>query len=98
MEIVTGIYPYSMMLSVFTPIDRSSHPQSLKATMSVKEWCGQVFTQLNLEENAYKVRWFSYFEQDGDGESSLEKTWLEDELWNTTGMRAGTRSFTFATP
>jgi hypothetical protein len=79
---VTGIYPYSMMLSVFTPTDRSSVSTSLKATMSSQEWCGQVFTQLNLRNNKYQIQSFSYFENEGDQSIDLKLNWLEDELWN----------------
>ena len=79
---VTGVYPYSMMLSVFTPTDRSSFSTTLKATMSSQEWCGQVFTQLNLRNNKYQIQSFSYFENEGDQSIDLKLNWLEDELWN----------------
>ncbi len=79
---VTGIYPYSMMLSVFTPISRNQSPNTLKATMSSQEWCGHVFSQMNLAANKYSVESYSYFEQEGDLKFSLDKTLLEDELWN----------------
>lgn len=78
----TGIYPYSMMLSVFTPVSRNEFPHTLKTTMSSQEWCGHVFTQMNLKENEFKVKSYSYFEQDGDANISLKKTLAEDELWN----------------
>ncbi len=79
---ITGIYPYSMMLSVFTPISRNQFPNTLKATMSSQEWCGHVFTQLNLKNKKYNVQSNSYFEKEGDENSQLKATWLEDELWN----------------
>ena len=79
---ITGIYPYSMMASVFTPVDREEHPNTFKAVMSAQEWCGQVFTQLNLRGDEYQVNSFSYFEQEGDAKLSLKKTLLEDEIWN----------------
>ncbi|MBK5277940.1 MAG: hypothetical protein JJE09_03650 [Bacteroidia bacterium] len=79
---VTGIYPYSMMLSVFTPVLRSQFPNSLKGTMSSQEWCGQVFNQLTLKGNKYNVSAFSYFENEGDENLTLENAILEDELWN----------------
>lgn len=78
----TGIYPYSMMLSVFTPIDDHQNSHTLKATMSAQEWCGQVYSQMNLTGNKYAVNSFSYFEQEGDQEFKIEATLLEDELWN----------------
>jgi hypothetical protein len=81
-KFTTGIYPYSMMLSVFTPVNRNVFPNTLKATMSSQEWCGHVFTQMNLGANEFDVKSFSYFEQEGDVTSSINKTLMEDELWN----------------
>jgi hypothetical protein len=79
---ITGIYPYSMMLSVFTPVNRHKDPASVKATMSSQEWCGQVYTQVNLRGNRYAIKSHSYFEQEADERFSLRQALLEDELWN----------------
>ena len=79
---ITGIYPYSLMLSVFTPVDREREPASLKVTMSSQEWCGQVYTQVNLRGNRYAVKSHSYFEQEADEQFSLRQALLEDEIWN----------------
>src|SRR5690606_24963330 len=81
-KFVTGIYPYSLMLSVFTPTNRKKEPASLKATMSSQEWCGQVYTQVNLRGNRYVVKSHSYFEQEADDQFSVRQALLEDELWN----------------
>lgn len=62
----TGIYDYSMMTSVFTPIAIEQYPHTLKTTTSVQEWCGHTFTQFNLKGNKYEVKEFSYFESEGD--------------------------------
>lgn len=78
----TGVYPYSMMTSVFTPVDRKTQPNTLKVTTSSQEWCGHTFTQLELADSNYNAQLHSYFESEGEQELSLEKTWLEDELWN----------------
>ena len=78
----TGIYPYSMMASIFTPVNREESPNTLKASMSVQEWCGHVFTQLNLRGDKFNVNSYSYFEQEGDANFSLQRTLLEDEIWN----------------
>ncbi len=75
----TGIYPYSIMTSTFNPINDSRH--ALKIANSVQEWCGQTYLQLNNESN-FEIKAHSYFESEADQELSLEKTWLEDELWN----------------
>jgi len=78
----TGIYPYSMMQSTFTPVDRYNYPNTVKTTMSSQEWCGHVFTQVNLEKNKYDIESFSYFESEGDEKYSVDKVMLEDEIWN----------------
>lgn len=77
----TGVYPYSMMLSVFKPIDIAAAPHPFKVTASSQEWCGHTFTQIDLEKDAYKAKLFSYFESEGDHEKKLPLTWMEDELW-----------------
>lgn len=79
-DFVTGIYPYHMMLSAFTPTKEKS--QGLKFTSSVQEWCGQSFTQLNLNgQDSYSGKLFSYFEKEGDQSISLTGM-AEDDLWN----------------
>jgi hypothetical protein len=79
---VTGIYPYSMMLSAFTPVSRNQYPNSLKFTMSSQEWCGHVFTQVNLKKDNYGVDSYSYFEQEGDTHFTLKTSLAEDEIMN----------------
>ncbi|MAN59311.1 MAG: septum formation inhibitor Maf [Flavobacteriaceae bacterium] len=78
-DFVTGIYPYHIMTSVFSPLDRNGH--AIKVTNSTQEWCGQTYTQLNNRKD-YDVVSHSYFEGEADMEFSLEKTWLEDEIWS----------------
>jgi len=78
----TGIYPYSMMESVFTPLDQNNYPNSLKATTSSQEWCGHTFSQLNLKRNKYHFSGKSYFESEGDEEVDVNKSLLESELFN----------------
>ncbi len=75
----TGIYPYSMMLSTFTPLDQKQG--LIKSTFSSQEWCGQVFGQLNEKNGAYKLLMHSYFEKEGDQTAQLQKVVTEDELW-----------------
>jgi hypothetical protein len=78
----TGIYPYSMFLSSFTPIgnDVSAHP--LKISASIQEWCGHVFMQMNQRANQYEIEQYSYFETEGDQKLTLPIDWCEDELFN----------------
>jgi len=75
----TGIYPYSIMTSVFNPIYKKSH--ALKISNSVQEWCGQVYMQLNNRKE-FEFISHSYFQGEADESKTLEKNWLEDELWN----------------
>ena len=80
----TGIYDYSIMSSIFSPVDGSP---ALKTTCTVQDWCGQVFFQTNLEKSGIRARSFSYFETEGDTDLRLPVTLLEDELW--TKVRLG---------
>lgn len=77
----TGIYDYSMMTSVFQPLDRKQFPHALKVTTSSQEWCGHTYSQLNYRNGKYDVLGHSYFEAEADETMSLEGTWLEDEFW-----------------
>lgn len=80
-KFVTGIYPYSMMTSVFTPVEIASGPATLKVSTSSQEWCGHTYTQLNLRDGRYHVEEHSYFEDEGDREGKIDRTMLEDEVW-----------------
>ena len=77
----TGIYPYSMMTSTFTPMQLAPNSHALKITSTSQEWCGQTFMQINNRERDFSVELRSYFESEGDENFTLKKTWLEDELW-----------------
>lgn len=77
----TGIYDYSMLQSIFTPIDWKKDPRSLKTTASSQEWCGHTFAQFNLEGKNWRLREFSYFEKEADIDLKLPAALLEDELW-----------------
>lgn len=78
----TGIYPYSMMLSAFTPVDDYNYPYTLKATTSSQEWCGHTFNQYNWNGTGYDLKGFSYFESEGDYYMEAKVDFLQDELWN----------------
>lgn len=79
----TGVYPYTVMTSAFSPVDRDRHPRTLKITTSVQEWCGHAFVQLNLQDDQYHVQQYSYFESEGDRNEELEAVITEDEIWTT---------------
>ena len=75
----TGIYPYSVMTSIFTPVNTKNN--ALKVSHSMQEWCGQVYMQLNNRKD-FEIDLHSYFEGEADHSFKLEKTWLESDLWN----------------
>jgi hypothetical protein len=75
----TGVYPYSLMTSVFHPIQNVSSP--LKITSSSQEWCGNTFTQWNQGPVGWKMNLFSYFQKEGDMNLDLEEGYHEDGLW-----------------
>ena len=86
-KFTTGIYDYSLFTSVFTPINTRNDqppvfPNTLKISTSAQEWCGHSYLQLNYANNAYHVTGKSYFEKEVAEDYEVEKTWLEDELWN----------------
>ena len=76
----TGIYPYSLMTSVFSPVDFQKY-RTLKVSSSTQEWCGNTFSQLNFKNNTYEALIRSYFEEEGDQNITVKGTWLEDEIW-----------------
>ncbi|MEO1434300.1 MAG: hypothetical protein AAFV80_02105 [Bacteroidota bacterium] len=78
----TGIYPYSMMLSAFTPIDRANDGPSMRVTCTSQEWCGHTFTQLDYRNKAFEMMDFSYFPSEGDRSTKLSAEYTEDELFN----------------
>jgi hypothetical protein len=75
----TGIYDYSMMQSVFTPLEGGA---TVKTTCTVQDWCGHVFSQFNIQpDGSYRAREYSYFESEGDTELNIKGAMLEDGLW-----------------
>ena len=93
-KFLTGIYPYSMMMSTFTPVSYDKYPHAFKVTTSSQEWCGHTWMQLNLDDENYRLQGFSYFESEGDVDYDFSKVLLEDELWtrirlNPAGLPIG---------
>ena len=78
-KFLTGVYPYSLMTSTFSPVDNDIHP--LKITFSSQEWCGNTFMQLNNRKK-FEIDFYSYFESNSDKKLSLEKNILENSFWN----------------
>ncbi|MFW6224721.1 MAG: hypothetical protein ACOC4B_00465, partial [Bacteroidota bacterium] len=80
-KFITGMYPYSVMASVFTPVHQKQNNPTMKITAASQEWCGHTFTQMNRIEDGYKGHLFSYFEKEGDQEFILKNAMPEDEIW-----------------
>ena len=78
----TGIYPYSIMASIFSPVDLQKYPLPLKISTSTQEWCGNVYTQMNLQKDQYRVILHSYFEKEGDQDFEIKRAIPEDAIWN----------------
>ena len=83
LRFTTGIYDYSLMGSVFTPISLEKRLPALKDNMSAQDWCGHSFLQLNYKDKRYTLKQFSYFGREGDKEEKInEEALLEDDLFN----------------
>lgn len=87
----TGIYPYSLMTSVFSPVQgyklgATSYAAGtpLKVSFGSQEWCGTMYHQLNRTAAGITSQKRSYFESEGDTETSLDTpgtTLFADELF-----------------
>lgn len=76
---LTGIYPYQIMTSTFSWI---KNPEPLaKISLSMQEWCGHSYLQVNNREELEFIR-HSYFEGEADQELVLGKIATEDGLIN----------------
>ncbi len=86
---LTGIYPYSVMTSVFSPVDTRRYPRPLKVSNSVQEWCGHVYGQFTYQDNRYRYESHSYFEKEADETFDLEDAILEDDIWVRIRLNPG---------
>ncbi|MDP3274364.1 MAG: hypothetical protein Q8Q09_04165 [Deltaproteobacteria bacterium] len=64
----TGIYPYSLLTSVFCPSDVYGRERfsPAKITLSAQEWCGHVFAGVWPDQDAFLQRAMSYFASEGE--------------------------------
>lgn len=64
----TGVYPYSVLTSVFAPVDawRDERFAPVKITLSVQEWCGHVFHAVWPGDDRYVSQVLSYFASEGE--------------------------------
>ena len=77
----TGIYPYTIMTSTFTPVVPPRAPV-LKVSTTVQEWCGQAYTQLNRRGGKLQAVVHSYFQGEADQNLTLPDATLEDGMWS----------------
>lgn len=82
----TGIYPYSVMTSVFSPVDDWGRArfQPTKLTLTSQEWCGNVFHGVWPGPTRFRSELHSYFAGEGDDTSVVDtpkQTLYEDALF-----------------
>lgn len=82
----TGIYPYSIMLSTFLPLEENAH--SLKVSASTQEWCGHTYMELNRSDNN-QIDIRSYFEGESVSDLQEDVVHLEDDLWSLIRLDPG---------
>ncbi len=80
-KFITGIYPYSILMTAASPVDVAKHPLPITVATSCQEWCGHTFTQLNLERGKFAMTEHSYFPGEGDQSATLEGALPEDAIW-----------------
>jgi hypothetical protein len=86
MNFRTGIYPYSVMTSVFSPVGSSGRERFAPAKISftAQEWCGHVFQMVTPRIDAFDNTIRSYFSWEGDRDETIETmpfTLYEDALY-----------------
>jgi hypothetical protein len=64
----TGIYPYSLLTSVFAPVDGylPTRFAPVKITLTAQEWCGHVFHGVWPDALGYESQLLSYFASEGE--------------------------------
>ena len=85
-KFTTGLYDYTIMSSVFTPVKVKDFPQTLKVATTTQEWCGHTYQQLNFLDGLYKNTLHSYFENEADQTTEVAYAILEDELFSRIRM------------
>jgi hypothetical protein len=88
-KFLTGIYPYSILMSTASPLDVNRHPLPLKVATSAQEWCGHTYTQLNHKGSKYAMTLHSYFPGEADQEKELDGILPEDAIWTRIRLAPG---------
>ena len=81
----TGIYPYSVMTSVFAPVEAQGAERfaPAKIAMSAQEWCGHVYERVIPAPGSFASEVRSYFHAEGDRDTTVKTpagTLYEDAL------------------
>ena len=77
-KFLTGIYPYSIMTSIFSRLGQNL--PLIKTSTSIQEWCGQTYLQINRRKTL-EITGHSYFEEEADEMFNLKNDLTEEELW-----------------
>lgn len=83
----TGIYDYSVMTSVFAAVEKRKNIPlfgTMKVSLTSQEWCGNVFELLKRQNKLFKGQLFSYFEEEGETNYTIEnkgRVEAEENLW-----------------
>ena len=85
LKFLTGIYPYSVMTSVFAPVDDwgGDRFSPVKITLSAQEWCGHVFAGVWPGRDRLESQVTSYFASEGETHETMTTpagTLYEDAL------------------
>lgn len=69
----TGIYPYSVMTSVFAPVSGYGGERfsPAKIALSAQEWCGHVYQQVRPLEHSFTSSIRSYFSSEGEADDRV---------------------------
>ena len=91
-KFTTGLYPYSIMTSVFTPV-APDQKHSLKSRAQHKSGAGTPSFNSTVGDSGYHATVRSYFQSEGDRDLTLPNAILEDEIW--TRIRLAPRSVAY---
>jgi hypothetical protein len=69
----TGIYPYAVMRSVFSPVHGIGRERfaPTRITFTSQEWCGQVFQRVMPQIDRFSSEMRSYFSVEGEAEEEV---------------------------
>lgn len=72
----TGLYPYSVMTSTFSPVDtwRQRAFDPVKISFTAQEWCGHVFQGVWPGAGYFESQTMSYFASEGERKEKVKTT------------------------